>query len=87
MFTISEGDQFRVGKLDVTGVSAADAKKYLALVGVKSKDIFSRSAIVAGVQKITEAVHANGMTTANVLPLTKLDTAKKTIDLTLEVTK
>ncbi len=87
VFTISEGDQYRVGKLEVSGVSPADAKKYLPLVGLKSKDIFSRSAIVAGVQKIADAVHAAGMTNANVLPVTKVDTAKKTIDLTLEITK
>ena len=87
VFSITEGDQFKVGMLDVTGVSAADAKKYLALIGVKTKDVFSRSAIVAGVQKITEAVHAAGMPTGNVLPLTKVDTAKKTIDLTLEISK
>ena len=87
VFTIIEGDQFKVGKLEVTGVAPADAKKYVALIGVKTKDVFSRTAIVNGVQKITDAVHAAGMTNANVLPLTKVDTTKKTIDLTLEVTK
>jgi outer membrane protein assembly factor BamA len=80
-FAINEGDQFHVGKLEVTGVSAEDAKKYLAMLAVKKGDVFSRSAIKKGIDKIQAAV------AKEVDPITHLDIVKKTIDLQLAVPK
>jgi outer membrane protein insertion porin family len=80
-FAITEGDQFRIGKVSVTGVPDADAKKYLAMVTAKKGDVFSRSAVQQGIIKIQEAVQAQ------VEPITNIDPKKKTIDLELKVMK
>jgi outer membrane protein assembly factor BamA len=47
--------------------------------------VFSRSAIVAGRQRVSAKLAKDGMADANVLPLTKVDLDKKTIDLTFEI--
>jgi outer membrane protein insertion porin family len=84
IYAITEGDQYRVGKLEVSGASAADSKKFLGLLHVKKGEIFNRTAITTGIGKITSALHANGGT-AYVTPITNVDTKKKVIDIKLEV--
>jgi len=81
-FTIKEGDQFKIGKLSIKDASPADEKKWLALLGVKKGDVFSRSAMTAGLQKLQDATKA-----ADITPVTKLDPAKKTIDISFEIQK
>jgi outer membrane protein insertion porin family len=80
-FAINEGDQFRLGKLEITGVPPEDAKKYLAMLAMKKGDVFSRSTIQKGIDKIHAAV------AKEVDPITHLDIVKKTIDLELAVAK
>ncbi len=80
-FVITEGDQFRLGKLEITGVPPEDAKKYLAMLAIKKGDVFSRSAAQKGIEKIQAAV------AKQVEPITHLDIIKKTIDLELVVPK
>ncbi|HET9989083.1 MAG TPA: POTRA domain-containing protein [Kofleriaceae bacterium] len=80
-FAITEGDQFRVGKIDVKGVPDADAKKYLAMVTVKKGDVFSRKLMQDGILKIQTAAQTQ------VEPVTNIDAKKKTIDVTLDLTK
>ena len=76
VFDIKEGDQFRVGKLSIKDAKPADEKKWLALLGVKKGDIFSRTAMTTGMQKLQDATKA-----ADITPMTKVDAAKKTIDV------
>jgi outer membrane protein assembly factor BamA len=80
-FTIQEGDQFRIGKLSIKDAKPADEKKWLALLGVKKGDVFSRAAMTAGVQKLQDA------TSSEVEPETKLDDKKKTIDIVFALQK
>jgi outer membrane protein assembly factor BamA len=84
VYTISEGDQFRLGKLEVTGVSAADAKKYLGMIKLKQGEIFNRTAISDGLTKINQALSDSGQFVA---PVTNIDTKKKVIDIKFDVTK
>jgi outer membrane protein insertion porin family len=81
-FDIKEGDQFRVGKLSIKDAKPADAKKWLAALGVKKGDVFSRSAMTAGMQKLKDATAA-----VDIDPITNIDTAKKTIDVVFEIQK
>ena len=81
-FTIKEGDQFKIGKLSIKDTPPADEKKWLVLLGVKKGDVFSRAAMTAGMQKLQDATKA-----ADITPVTNLDPAKKTIDITFEVQK
>jgi outer membrane protein assembly factor BamA len=84
VYTISEGDQFRLGKLEVTGVPAADAKKYLGMIKLKQGEIFNRTAISDGLTKINQALGDSGQFVA---PVTNIDTKKKVIDIKFDVTK
>ena len=84
VYTISEGDQFRLGKLEVTGVSPADTKKYLAMIKLKPGEIFNRQAVADGLAKINEALSDSGQF---VSPDTNIDTKKKVIDLKFKVSK
>jgi outer membrane protein insertion porin family len=86
-FTIHEGDQYRLGAVAVTGVTPEQAKRYTALHKLKRGDVFDRSAVAAAIAKLTDAAHADAMPTAYVTPLTNVDAAKKTIDLTFELAK
>lgn len=81
VFTVIEGDQYRIGKLSVTNASPVDAAKYIAFIGAKTGDIFNRSKLQAGILKIQDAVKAQ------VEPVTKLDTKKKTLDIELQLPK
>lgn len=83
VYTITEGDQFRVGKIEVTNASPADAKKYLALVGVRQGQIFNRTAISDGLAKINKVL-GQGM---HAVPLTNIDAKKKLVDLKLDIQK
>jgi outer membrane protein insertion porin family len=80
-FSITEGDQFRLGKIEVTGVGPDDAKKYLAMVTAKKGDVFNRTVMQQGIIKIQEAAQTQ------VEPITSIDAKKKTIDLKLDVAK
>jgi outer membrane protein assembly factor BamA len=79
VFSIIEGDQYRIGKLTVTNANAADAAKYIAFIGAKAGDVFNRSKLQAGILKIQESIKAQ------VEPVTKLDPKKKTIEIELQL--
>jgi len=81
-FVIKEGDQFHIGKLAIKDTPPAEEKKLLAALGVKKGDVFSRAAMTAGMQKLQDATKA-----ADITPVTTLDAAKKTIDITFELQK
>ncbi|MEO6776278.1 MAG: POTRA domain-containing protein [Kofleriaceae bacterium] len=80
-FAITEGDQYRVGKIDVKGAADADAKKFLAMVTIKKGDVFSRKGMQDGIIKIQAAAQTQ------VEPVTHIDAKHKTIDVTLDLTK
>ena len=81
-FAIVEGAQYRIGKLAVTGVPPADAKHYVELLGVHKGDVFSRTAVIAGSDKIREASKATSIN-----PLSNVDEAKHAVDLTFEIVR
>jgi outer membrane protein assembly factor BamA len=86
VYTISEGDQYRVGKLELTGASPADTKKYIALLGVKQGEVFNRTAITDGMAKLNEALKTSAPDSI-VVPNTKVDDKKKVIDINFEILK
>ncbi len=84
-FEIIEGPVFKIGTVEIKGVPAAERPTYLKLFGVKPGDIFTRSGIATGRDKLTAAFTAAGKQDVLVLPLTKVDFPGKRISLTLEV--
>lgn len=80
VFEIKEGDQFRVGKLSIKDAKPADEKKWLAALGVKKGDLFSRTAMTTAMKKLQDATKAQDIT-----PVTNVDAAKKTIDVEFDL--
>lgn len=82
--TLREGDRFRIGKLDARGTLVVGASEYLKLLGVKQGEVFNRSKIASGLDRIREMHRSKGRA-VEVFPATQLDMKKKTIAITLEV--
>jgi len=80
IFEIHEGDEYRLGKIEFTGVSPQTANLYGLLFGVKPGERWSRSAVDAGLQRIQMRVNGNA-----VLRGTRED-KKRLLHLTIEVT-
>ncbi len=86
VFTLTEGEVFRVGSLTTTGVSLGDEKAALKSLETKPKAIFSRSAVRRDVDRLEHFARQRGLA-VEITPLTTLNPAKKTIDLVLELAK
>ncbi|HEY6008728.1 MAG TPA: outer membrane protein assembly factor BamA [Geobacteraceae bacterium] len=84
---ITEGDQFRVGTVNLKGDLLADAAELSKKLTVKTADVFSRSALRAQVFSLTDFYADKGYAFANVTPLTKVNPETKTIDLTFDMEK
>lgn len=82
--TIREGDRYRVGKLDAKGTLVAPAGEYLKLLGVKPGEVFNRSKIASGLERIN-AMHKSKGRPMEVFPTTEIDSKKKTVAITLQV--
>jgi outer membrane protein insertion porin family len=82
---IKEGEQFRVGKLDVAGDSTVDLDKVRGSLKLKTGDVFNRSYLTKDVEALTHQYTDRGYYFANVNPETKLDSETKVVDVTFQV--
>lgn len=85
LIVIDEGEQFRVGKVDVVGDLIDSKEELLKHLPLNSGEVFSRELLRKGVGKITDLYADKGYAYANVSPLSRVDDATKTVDLALEV--
>jgi outer membrane protein insertion porin family len=81
---IVEGDVYRLGAIAFKGVAAGDVAQYRRELGVKSGDIFTRSALAGGLDKLRSLERDHGRT-GDVTPDTAIDSTRHVIDLTIEV--
>lgn len=84
VLTIREGDRYRIGKLDAKGTLVVGAAEYLKLLGVKKGEVFNRSKIAKGLERIGEMHRSKGRP-MEVVPATEIDPKKKTVAITLQV--
>jgi outer membrane protein insertion porin family len=84
---IDEGPVFTMDSVTVTGDLIGSAKANLAMVRVRPGVTFSRTRIANDREKLSDFYQDQGYAYANVLPLTKVDIARKTIGLTFEITR
>lgn len=86
-FGITEGEQFRAGKVGFKGElleqDAAQAEK----LKLKAGEIFNRSLLRADVIALTDVYADKGYAFANIIPLTKVDPDTKLIEVTFDVDK
>jgi outer membrane protein insertion porin family len=84
---IIEGDQFRVGSIGFKGDLLENREELATKLKLKTGDLFSRAMLRADVFALTDICADKGYAFANVAPLTKGDSAQKTIDVTFDIEK
>ena len=83
---IHEGDVFRIGSWHVAGELLDAESEYIRhFCTLKPGDVFSRTVILADLDRIREYQRARGFP-SNVEPVTVLNSKKKEVDITLRVT-
>jgi outer membrane protein insertion porin family len=82
---IREGEQFRVGELNVQGDLLKSKEEILALAKLKPGDIFSRQQLRQDVFTINDLYADQGYAYVNVSPLTQLDAERRVVDLLFEI--
>jgi len=85
--SLSEGEQYRTGKLDMSGDILDGKEELLEKLKLKGGEVFSRSALSKGIDAISTAYGDKGYAYAEIRPLTKVNNADKTIDITVDVKK
>jgi outer membrane protein insertion porin family len=84
---IEEGEQFKVGKIDISGDLLKPKTELLDMVSFKGGDIFSRSRLRSNVLVLNDFYGDQGYAYVNVSPLTRLNPEPRTVDLTFDIEK
>lgn len=85
LIEISEGAQYRTGKVRISGDLLKSREELMKLVTLKSGDVFSRDELRKSVLALTDLYADQGYANVNVVPLTDKDSDTHTIDLKLDI--
>jgi len=83
---VVEGAQYRIGAIKVAGVTLLPEEEVRRQLGLKSGEVFSRTALRDGVRNVTDLYSTIGRASADVVPRTDQQ-AGTTIDVSIEVTE
>jgi outer membrane protein insertion porin family len=84
---VNEGDQYRIGKVELGGDFIEDGKATLKRVKITSGQIFRGSRLREDITSLTELYTNKGFAFAQVEPVTKVNAQEKNVDIALVVTK
>jgi len=84
---IEEGQQFRVGEVDVAGDLIEPREKLLGLIKLEPGDVFSRKRLREDVFAVHDLYADRGYAYVNVSPLTRLDLETGKVNLKFEIEK
>jgi outer membrane protein insertion porin family len=87
VFRISEGPQYRVGKVEIGGELIEDGKQMLKSVKLTTGQIFRGSRLREDVTTLTDMYSNKGFAFAQVDPITKVDANAKNVDVALVISK
>lgn len=87
LLEIEEGEQYRIGTIDVTGDLLRSREELIPLLGLSAGDLFSRKKLREGMMKINDLYADEGYAYVNVAPLSKVNPEARTVDLTIEIEK
>lgn len=83
---ITEGPIYRVGKTRCVGDLATTEKRCIDLLGMKKGDVFSRSELARGLERV-RTLQAESHRGTGILPGTEVDPKKRTVDLKIAIGK
>jgi outer membrane protein insertion porin family len=87
-FPVSEGKQFRVGKVAITGDELKTPRvDLLAKLQIKKKDFYDREAIMKDMDYLTQVCNDEGFASADIAPRTEPQEKTQTVDITYEIVK
>jgi outer membrane protein insertion porin family len=85
---ISEGKQFRVGKVDIAGDELAVSRvDLMAKLLIRKKDFYDREAILKDMDFLMQACNDEGYAGADVAPRTEPREDTQTVDVTFDIRK
>lgn len=85
---VSEGRQFRVGKVEISGDELAKSRaELMAKLQITKKDFFDRDALMRDLDYLTEASNNEGYAHADVVPRTEPREETQTVDVTYQISK
>ena len=84
---VDEGQQYRVGKVEIGGDLLQDGKQMLKKVKLTTGQIFRGSRLREDITTITDMYSDKGFAFVQVDPVTKISAPEKTVDVALVITK
>jgi outer membrane protein insertion porin family len=78
---LSEGEQYRVRDIKVSGETILPKEDIRKLIPIESGEIFSRSTVAASNEKISQKLGELGYAFANINPIPELDDESREVDL------
>jgi len=84
---VHEGDQYRVGKVEIGGELIADGKEILKKVKITSGQIFRGSRLREDITSLADMYTNKGFAFAQVDPVTNVNAQDKNVDIALIVTR
>ena len=84
---VDEGQQYRVGKVEIGGDLLQDGKQMLKRVKLTTGQIFRGSRLREDITTITDMYSDKGFAFVQVDPVTKISAPEKTVDVALVITK
>lgn len=84
---IKEGEQYRVGEVDLSGDLIKPKIELMEMVETKPGEIYSRSTLSKDVSRLAGAYGDEGYAFVDIRPVTKIDDRKKKVDITFDITK
>lgn len=85
LIDIEEGQQFRVGQLDISGDLLKSRAELLALVKLQEGEVFNRSLLRDSVLALNDLYADAGYAYANVAPLTNPDLEQQRLNVTFQI--
>ena len=84
---IEEGDQYRVGKVEIGGDLIEDAEKLLEKVQITTGQIFRGSRLRGDITALSKIYSDRGFAFVKVEPVTKMNPEEKNVDIALVITR
>jgi len=87
IFRVSEGPQYRVGRVEIGGELIDDGQKMLKTVKLTTGQIFRGSRLREDITTLNDMYANKGFAFVQVDPMTQIDPAKKLVDIALVINK